>query len=81
MELNLSLLDTYETLLKEGELFLVHHAQVHDPNNLYLLKTIPVVGKILALVMLYEIPVRLARQTGMMSNAFTLFRTSSFMTA
>ena len=55
MELNLSLLDTYETLLKELELFLVHHAQVHDPNNLYLLKTIPGVGKILALVMLYEI--------------------------
>ena len=54
MELNLSLLDTYQTLLKELELFLVHHAQIHDPNNLYLLKTIPGVGKILALVMLYE---------------------------
>ena len=55
MELNLSLLDTYEVLLKEVELFLVHHAQVQDPHNLYLLKTIPGVGKILALVMLYEI--------------------------
>ena len=55
MELNISLLDIYETLLKEVELFLVHHAQIHDPNNLYLLKTIPGVGKILALVMLYEI--------------------------
>jgi transposase len=55
MELNLSLLDTYETLPKEVELFLVHHAQVHNPNNLHLLKTIHGVGKILALVMLYEI--------------------------
>lgn len=55
MELNLTLLDTYEALFKEVELYLVHHAQVHDPNNLYLLKTIPGVGKILALVMLYEI--------------------------
>jgi transposase len=55
IELNLSLLDSFETLLKEVELFFVHHAQVHDPNNLYLLKTIPGVGKILALVMLYEI--------------------------
>jgi transposase len=55
MELNLSLLDTYETLFKELELYLVHHAQVQDPNTLYLLKTIPGVGKILALVMLYEI--------------------------
>jgi transposase len=55
IELNLTLLDSYETLLKQTELFLVHHAQVHDPNNLYLLKTVPGVGKILALVMLYEI--------------------------
>lgn len=55
MELNLSLLDTYEVLLKDVELFLVHHAQVQDPHNLCLLKTIPGVGKILALVMLYEI--------------------------
>ena len=55
IELNLTLLDTYETSLKQTELFLVQHAQVHNPNNLCLLKTIPGVGKILGLVMLYEI--------------------------
>ena len=40
-------------MLNDAEL--THHAKEHDPNHLYLLKTIPGVGKILALVMLYEI--------------------------
>jgi transposase len=55
IELDLHLLNQYDSLLNEVELYLIHHAKEHDPNNLYLLRTIPGVGKILALVMLYEI--------------------------
>jgi len=55
IELDMALLDTHEALLKELELFLIKHAQENNPNDLYLLQIIPGVGKILALVMLYEI--------------------------
>jgi transposase len=55
IELDLNLLNYYDSLLNDVELYLTRHAKDHDPNNLYLLKTIPGVGKILALVMLYEI--------------------------
>ena len=55
IEVNLNLLNHYESLLNDVELYLTRHAKKHDPNNLYLLRTIPGVGKILALVLLYEI--------------------------
>ncbi len=55
IELNLTLLQQYDILLNNVELYLTRHAKEHDPNNLYLLHTIPGVGKILALVLLYEI--------------------------
>jgi transposase len=55
IEINLNMLGHYESLLNEVELYLTRHAKEHDPNNLYLLLTIPGVGKILALVFLYEI--------------------------
>jgi len=55
IELNLTLLQQYDSLLNDVELYLTRHAKEHDPNNLYLLHTIPGVGKILALVLLYEI--------------------------
>jgi transposase len=55
IELNLTLLKQYDLLLNDVELYLTRHAKEHDPNNLYVLHTIPGVGKILALVMLYEI--------------------------
>ena len=55
IELNLTLLKQYDILLNDVELYLIRHAKEHNPNNLYILHTIPGVGKILALVMLYEI--------------------------
>jgi transposase len=55
IELDLALLKHYDTVLNDIELYLTSHAKAHDPNNLYLLKTIPGVGKILSLVILYEI--------------------------
>jgi transposase len=55
IELNLTLLKQYDNLLNEVELFLVRHTKENRPNDLYLLRTIPGVGKILSLVILYEI--------------------------
>ena len=55
IELNLTLIKQYDILLNDVELYLTRHAKEHDPNNLYLLHTIPGVGKILAMVLLYEI--------------------------
>jgi len=45
----------YDGLLNEIELEIVRHAKQHDPNSVYLLDTVPGVGKILSLVLLYEI--------------------------
>jgi transposase len=53
--LDIQLLDTYATLIRSLELEILHHARKHDPFSLHLLRTIPGVGKILALVILYEI--------------------------
>jgi transposase len=55
IELNLTLLKQYDGLLNDVELYLVRHTKEHRPNDLYLLRTIPGVGKILSLVILYEI--------------------------
>jgi transposase len=55
VELDMALLDTYELLLKEVEQYLSEHAKENNPTDLSLLRTIPGVGKILALVILYEI--------------------------
>ena len=55
ISLDLALIKEYDRLLNEIELYLTKHAKEHQPNDLFLLKTIPGVGKILALVILYEI--------------------------
>src|ERR671930_749851 len=55
MEVDLALLGYYEPLLRELELNIDKAAQQHDPNTLYLLQTVPGIGKILSLVLLYEI--------------------------
>jgi transposase len=52
---DLALLSYYDELLKDLELSLLKTAKHHDANTLYLLQTIPGVGKILRLVLLYEI--------------------------
>ena len=52
---DLHLLDFYDKVLAEVELFILKNAREHDSQTLYLLQSIPGVGKILALVMLYEI--------------------------
>lgn len=45
----------YDGLLNEIELEIVRNAKQHDPNAVYLLDTVPGVGKILSLVILYEV--------------------------
>lgn len=55
VELDLQLLSYYDNVLNDVELYITHHAKEHDPNNFYLLRTTPGIGKILSLVILYEI--------------------------
>ena len=49
------LADVYDSLLNEIELQLERTAKVHDPQAYHRLRTIPGVGKVLALTFLYEI--------------------------
>ena len=55
MAVDMALIDFYDPLLTELERSIEQTAHSHDPVSLALLRTIPGVGKILALVMLYEI--------------------------
>jgi transposase len=55
MEVDLALLGYYEPLLRDLELHIVKAAKQHDAHTLYLLQTVPGIGKILSLVLLYEI--------------------------
>ncbi|UCC74348.1 MAG: IS110 family transposase [Gemmatimonadota bacterium] len=52
---NMALLDTYDETIAELELFLESRVKVHDAATYYLLRTIPGIGKILSLTILYEI--------------------------
>jgi len=52
---DLALLDRYDDLINDLELYLVRRAKQHDPNAFHRLRTIPGVGKVLALTILYEI--------------------------
>jgi transposase len=55
IEVDLQLLDFYDGLLTELELHITKTAKEHDPHSFYLLRSVPGIGKILALVLLYEI--------------------------
>jgi transposase len=52
---DLGLLERYDALLTDLEGYLVHQAKSHDPQAFQLLRSIPGVGKVLALTILYEI--------------------------
>jgi transposase len=52
---DLALLERYDALISDLELYLVRQAQQHDAQAFHRLRTIPGVGKILALTILYEI--------------------------
>jgi hypothetical protein len=55
IELNLRLLDSLDDLIADVELYLERTVKVDDADTFYRLRSIPGVGKILALVLLYEI--------------------------
>ena len=55
IEVDLALITYYDKLLQELELSILKTATRHDANTLYLLQTVPGIGKILSLVLLYEI--------------------------
>ncbi len=52
---DLTMIDAFNRLIKPLEDKIERIACQHDPNNLYLLRTIPGVGQILALTILYEV--------------------------
>jgi len=54
IEVDLALIGYYDALLRDVELSIVKTAKHHDANTLYLLQTVPGIGKILSLVLLYE---------------------------
>src|SRR5919197_5396490 len=54
IEVDLALMGSYDELLRDLELSIVQTAKQHDDNTLYLLQTVPGIGKILSLVLLYE---------------------------
>ena len=55
IEVDLALIGYYEPLLRDVELAIVTAAKQHNANALYLLQTVPGIGKTLSLVLLYEI--------------------------
>jgi transposase len=55
IEVDLTLIGHYDDLLRDVELTIVKAAKQDDANTLYLLQTVPGLGKILSLVLLYEI--------------------------
>ena len=55
IEVDLALITYYDELLRDLELSILTTAKHHHANTLYLLQTVPGIGKILSLVLLYEI--------------------------
>jgi transposase len=55
IEVDLALITYDDELRRDVELTILKTAKHHDANTLYLLQTVPGIGKILSLVLLYEI--------------------------
>jgi len=55
INLDIAVLECYHRELSQVEWFLEKQAKKHQPTYFYLLKTIPGIGRILALTILYEI--------------------------
>ena len=55
IEVDLALITSYDELLKDLELYILKTVKQHDAHTLYLLQTVPGIGKILSLVLLYDI--------------------------
>jgi transposase len=55
VEVDLALIGSYDQLLSDVELTIVQTAKQHDAHTLYRRQSVPGIGKILSLVLLYEI--------------------------
>jgi transposase len=55
VEVDLALMDYYDQLLNDVELTIVQTAKQHDAQTLYRLQSVPGIGKMLRVVLLYEI--------------------------
>jgi len=55
IDVDVKLLDTYDKLITNIELEILRKARQHNPISLHLLRTIPGIGQVLALVILYEV--------------------------
>jgi transposase len=55
IEIDLALIAYDDQLLNDVELYIVKTAKQHDPQTFYRLQSVPGIGKILSLVLLYEI--------------------------
>ncbi len=55
VETDIELLGEYDQHIKALEVYLERSAKVHDANNFFLLQSIPGVGRIIAMTLLYEI--------------------------
>jgi transposase len=55
IEVDVALISSYDHLLGELELYIARTAKQHDVNAFYRLRSVPGMGKILALVILYEV--------------------------
>ncbi len=55
MDVDISLIDHYDKLLKKLEYYIDKKAKVHDPEALFRLRSFPGIGHTLALIILYEV--------------------------
>jgi transposase len=55
IEVNLTLIDQYDQILRKLEYYIDKKAKVHDPESLFRLRSIPGIGHTLGLIILYEI--------------------------
>jgi len=55
VEVDFGLIAYYDELIRELELFLKRKAKMHDPEAFHLLKTVPGIGPILSMTILYEV--------------------------
>lgn len=52
---DIELINFYDKIINRLELIALRNAREHDPNSIYLLRTVKGIGKVLSLVILYEI--------------------------
>ena len=55
MAVDVAVIDRLDELISDLELFITRHAKVHDSQTFYLLRSVPGIGKVLALILMYEI--------------------------